>query len=360
MYWKKEKKKKSPIDYHAVYKLPETVFKNCHHRADDNNHFSTSSSTRFFLVLLSSQRVCWLRGSVDKSCRDYPHYLSPSLSLSCSCSRERDWAHWPSLWSDDDVLLRFFPLPTPPNLRRRIIEVKATRRRTNNCVLQLRTVGFFGLFHFLSFFFVVQHRTDLTDQIRLSADSGSSVTPHFFLHSELAHLPANFNCHLIHPQSFIFSLSLNRYTEDLYIILSILLRRNKSQSFVFCFPWRVCVFQIPEAQYKNCIYMFAQTQQTQCSFSLTFDFDPTTLSLCLSLSLSGSSILSLIVNNLFWNNLFSFPYHVVSLPADPSPPPFEWRRKQSFEKERKSTSLKKASVFEWCDFKYSDEHGYVM
>lgn len=106
--------------------------------------------------------------------------LSLSVSLSCSCSRERDWAHWPSLWSDDDVLLRFFPLPTPPNLRRRIIEVKATRRRTNNCVLQLRTVGFFGLFHFLSFFFVVQHRTDLTDQIRLSADSGSSVTPPFF------------------------------------------------------------------------------------------------------------------------------------------------------------------------------------
>lgn len=59
------------------------------------------------------------------------------------------------------VLLRFFPLPTPPNLRRRIIEVKTTRRRTNKCVLQLRSVVFFD---YLIFFFCSTpngpHRSD--------------------------------------------------------------------------------------------------------------------------------------------------------------------------------------------------------
>ncbi len=130
--------------------------------------FSFLEKNIFFFFIVN---VCWV---VDKSCHDYPHYLS------CSCERERDWAHRP-LSSLYRPLASFSSASNPAqhskhkqrikkkkkNDLKRKMRLKRQGEQTNVCSC---TVGF-------SFSFLFVHPTDLTDQIGSSADP-VSVPPY--------------------------------------------------------------------------------------------------------------------------------------------------------------------------------------
>lgn len=129
--------------------------------------FSFLEKTLLFFIV----NVCWV---VDKSCHDYPHYLS------CSCERERDWAHRP-LSSLYRPLASFSSASNPAqhskhkqrikkkkeNYLKRKMRLKRQGEQTNVCSC---AVGF-------SFSFLFVHPTDLTDQIGSSADP-VSVPPY--------------------------------------------------------------------------------------------------------------------------------------------------------------------------------------